>query len=78
MAERKFNRLQSAFDKRHADWLERVEPDIDGALRDELADGATPDEVEQFAKRIGGENQWFAGRVIGAARHIQRQNERRR
>lgn len=67
---RQFTRLRTAMDKRHAHWLEWAEPGIDSALREEIADGASPEEVEQFISDSSGENAWFTRRVIGAARHI--------
>lgn len=69
MTQRNFNRLRSAIDKRNAHWLEACEPDIDTALRAEIEDGATPDEVESFVNSVAGEQEWFAKKVKGAARH---------
>lgn len=70
MNKRNFNRLRSAIDKRNAHWLEQTEPEIDNALREELADGASPEEIERFTNEIAGEQEWFAKKLKGAARHL--------
>jgi len=70
MSKRNFNRLRTAIDRRNADWLESVEPDIHTALVDEIADGATLDEVEQFAIELSGERDRFARKLTSAARHL--------
>jgi predicted outer membrane protein len=77
MSKRKLTRLQAAFDKRYAKWLESKEPDINAALEGEIEDGATPDEIEEFANNNSGDQKWFADRVIGAARHIERRQRQR-
>lgn len=70
MNKRNFNRLRAAIDRRNAKWLEDCHPDIDNALREELADGASPEEIASFTREISGEQDWFAKKVAGAARHI--------
>ena len=72
MSERKLNRLREAMDGRYAKWLETREPEICRALEAEIADGAEQGEIEKFAKEIGGTDQWFATKLLGASRHIQR------
>lgn len=76
MSKRTFNRLRAAIDRRNAHWLENVEPDIDAALREELRDGASPEEIEVFANDIAGEQEWFAKKLKGAARHIKSEQAR--
>lgn len=78
MGQRNFNRLGSAIDQRNAKWLQDCYPDVDNALRQELADGATPEEVAHFVNQITGDQEYFGLKVKSAARHIERQNERRR
>jgi hypothetical protein len=71
MSERKFNRLHTAIDRRNANWLEDVEPEIAQALRDEVDDGATPEEIERFAVEVSGESERFTKKLKSAARHLQ-------
>lgn len=67
---RNFNRLRTAIDRRNSNWLEDVEPEIAQALRDEVADGATPEEIERFAVDISGESERFTKKLKSAARHL--------
>lgn len=71
MSERKFNRLRTAIDRRNANWLEDVEPEIAQALRAEVDDGATPEEIERFAVEVSGESERFTKKLKSAARHLQ-------
>lgn len=70
MTKRNFNRLRTAIDRRNANWLEDVEPEIAQALREEVADGATPEELEKFALDVSGESERFAKKLKSAARHL--------
>lgn len=77
MSKRNLTRLREAWDRRYAKGLEAKERDIADALEYEIGDGATPEEIEEFAKNASGDQQWFADRVIGAARHIERRQKQR-
>lgn len=68
---RNFSRLRTAIDRRNSNWLEDTEPEIHQALRAEVEDGASPEEVETFATEISGEHEWFAKKLKSAARHLQ-------
>ena len=67
---RNFNRLRTAIDRRNSNWLEDVEPEIAQALRAEVEDGATPEEIERFAVEVSGESERFTKKLKSAARHI--------
>jgi len=67
---RNFNRLRGAIDARNSQWLEDMEPDIASALRQEIDDGASLDEVERFAVELSGERDRFARKLTSAARHL--------
>lgn len=71
MSNRNFNRLRKAIDRRNCNWLEDVEPEIAQALREEVEDGASPEELEKFALDISGESERFAKKLKSAARHIE-------
>lgn len=68
---RNFTRLRGAIDARNSEWLESVEPEIAQALRAEVADGATPDEIERFAVEVSGESERFTKKLKSAARHLE-------
>lgn len=70
MTTRNFNRLRSAIDRRQFEWLDSVEPEIAQALRDEVADGATPEEIEKFAVEVSGESERFTKKLKSAARFL--------
>ncbi len=68
---RNFNRLRGAIDARNSHWLEDVEPEIAQALREEVMDGATPEEIERFALDVSGESERFTKRLKSAARYLE-------
>lgn len=77
MTKRNFNRLRSAINRRYSNWLEHKEPEIARALEAEIADGASAAEVEEFARELSGDQDWFAKRLVGAAQHLEKQNANR-
>lgn len=77
MTQRNFNRLRTAIDRRNAKWLEERYEDVADALRLEIEDGATADEVKRFASGVSGDQDWFTKKVVSAARHIESVQEKR-
>lgn len=78
MTQRNFNRLRAAMDDGNAKWLEGRYPEIADAVRLEIEDGATAEEVETFAHKLGGDQDWLARKIASAARHIATVVEKRR
>lgn len=68
---RKLSRLREAMDRNNAQWLEQRYGDVADALRQDLEDGATAAEVSAVARELSGEQDWFAKKIISAARHIE-------
>lgn len=67
--ERPMPGLRSVVDRRYADLLERSCDDITRQLQVELEAGATVEDIERFAKANYGDD-WFAKRIVSAARHM--------
>lgn len=68
--------LGRAYDQGNAIDLEESDPIIYSALRREILEGATPDEVEAFISALSGrQNDWYAKDLKSASRHIARQVE---
>lgn len=68
--------LQRVYDRDNAIELEETKPDIYTALRCEIIEGATPDEVERFISALSGyDTDYYARQLKSAARHITAQVE---
>ena len=67
---RNFNRLRTPLDRRYAEILDDRYPDIVDILVQELADGATPDELGVFLREVYGAEDYFVKQMVAAARHL--------
>jgi len=70
-ADKPLPRLQRAMDRRNAQWLESNYMDVADALRQEIEEGATADEIGKLARQVSGDQDWFAKKVFSAARHVE-------
>lgn len=68
---RTLTRLTRAMDRRNALWLESNYLDVADAMRQEIEDGATATEIDELARAVSGEQDWFAKKVASAARHVE-------
>ena len=68
---RKLARLTQAIDRRNAKWLDDNYTDVADALRLEIENGATADDVGKAVRQLSGEQDWFARKVASAARHVE-------
>lgn len=68
---RTLTRLTRAMDRRNALWLENRYEDVAEALRRDLEDGATAQDVAEVARALSGDQDWFAKKVISASRHME-------
>jgi hypothetical protein len=76
MTKRAFKTLRGAMDADDYEWLQDTNPRLANALYDEVADGATSDDIERFIKDEYGTNrEGLARRMKSAARHLQQQRQ---
>lgn len=79
MTKRTLSRLRGAMDSEEWQWLQDERPMIADSLSQEVADGASPEEIEQFIKAEYGTNRdGLARRMRSAARHLHSVNAQSR
>lgn len=67
-------KLGAAFDRRNWQWLQDNYEDIADGLKEEVSDGASPDEVKRFIlSHVGSERTGMADRCMSASRYLESQ-----
>lgn len=74
MTKRTLSKLRGAMDSTEWQWLQDADASLADALAQEVADGASPEDIERFIKEDYGINrEGLARRMRSAARHLQSQ-----